>query len=345
MSYTLDVYLGKIEPTKNYIDYALYVTFFPQLLAGPIMKAKDLLPQISSPRKLTLDWFYEGCYLIFWGLFQKVFIADNLTKIVDPIFAVNVPYYGAQVLTALYAFAFQIYCDFAGYSNISIGIAKCMGFETIINFNLPYFATNPQEFWRRWHISLYTWFHDYIFVPISFAKRSWGIGGVIFAIMTTFLLCGLWHGAGWTFILWGGYHGALLSGYILMKPVLLKITLPRNVFLRKISFLARVVFFFNLLCIGLLIFRAQSMTQAFNMLHSIVSSFTVPGIDIKSVISDIAFFIWLLVLVEAIQFLKNDLMFIQKSNVVIKALFYAACCYLLAKWGVPSGTAFIYYIF
>ncbi|MFH0827417.1 MAG: MBOAT family O-acyltransferase, partial [Candidatus Omnitrophota bacterium] len=174
MSYTLDVYAGKIEPTRNYIDYALFVSFFPQLLAGPIMRAQDLLPQISSRRKLSVAWFWEGCYLIFWGLFQKVFIADNLAKIVYPVFTAHGPYYGVQVLTATYAFAFQIYCDFAGYSNISIGIAKCMGFETTINFSLPYFATNPQEFWRRWHITLSTWLHDYIFVPISFAKRSWG---------------------------------------------------------------------------------------------------------------------------------------------------------------------------
>jgi len=346
MSYTFDVYAGKIEPTRDYLDYALFVSFFPQLLAGPIMRAQDLLPQISSRRKLSAACFWEGCYLIFWGLFQKIFIADNLAKIVYPVFTSHGPYYGAEVLTATYAFAFQIYCDFAGYSNIAIGIAKCMGFETTINFNLPYFATQPQEFWRRWHITLSMWLRDYIFVPISFAKRSWGSAGVAFALMATFLLCGLWHGAGWTYIVWGGFHGALLIMYMFLKPVLMKMPSPRNLFLKRAGFAMRMVFFFHLMCIGWLIFWSPSMRQAFNMLHSLVFSFTSSGINIKPVVLNIFSFTWLLVLVETVQFLKKDLMFIPKSNAVVQALFFAACCYLLAKWGVPSGSAaFIYYIF
>ena len=154
MSYTIDIYNRKIKPTHNLLDFALFVAFFPQLVAGPIERAKNLLPQILKPRKLSLNKFYEGCYLIFWGLFQKIFIADNLATIVNPVFASNEAYNGTQVLLALYAFSFQIFCDFAGYSNIARGISKCLGFEIMVNFNCPYFSKNPIEFWKRWHISL-----------------------------------------------------------------------------------------------------------------------------------------------------------------------------------------------
>ncbi|MBW1679002.1 MAG: MBOAT family protein, partial [Deltaproteobacteria bacterium] len=142
MSYTIDIYRNQMEPTRNFLDFALFVAFFPQLVAGPIERARRLLPQILAPRKITLDKFYAGCYLIFWGLFQKVFIADNLARIVDPIFAAGPPYNGAMVLIALYGFAFQILCDFAGYSNIARGLGKCLGFDIIVNFNLPYFSTS-----------------------------------------------------------------------------------------------------------------------------------------------------------------------------------------------------------
>ena len=156
MSYTIDIYRREMEPTRSFRDYALFVVYFPHLVAGPIMRARDLLPQVIRSRKLSLEQFYEGCYLIFWGLFQKIFVADNLARLVDPVFSSSPPYGGANVLIAMYAFAFQIYCDFAGYSNIARGLGKCMGFNIMINFNLPYFATNPSDFWKRWHISLST---------------------------------------------------------------------------------------------------------------------------------------------------------------------------------------------
>jgi D-alanyl-lipoteichoic acid acyltransferase DltB (MBOAT superfamily) len=160
MSYTINIYRGRLKPTHHFFDFALFVAFFPQLVAGPIEWARNLLSQILKPRRVTLEKFYEGCYLIFWGLFQKMFVADNLARVVDPVFASAAPYNGLQVLIALYAFAFQIFCDFAGYSNIARGLGKCMGIDLMVNFNLPYFATNPREFWRRWHISLSIWLRD-----------------------------------------------------------------------------------------------------------------------------------------------------------------------------------------
>ena len=172
LSYTIDVYRRKLEPTKFFFDFALFVAYFPQLVAGPIERATHLLPQILKPRRFSLGQFYEGSHLIFWGLFQKVFVADNLAAIVNPVFAASPPYDGAKVLLALYAFAFQIYCDFAGYSNMARGLGKCMGFDIMVNFNLPYFAANPREFWQRWHISLSQWLFDHHkTIQIHFFKK------------------------------------------------------------------------------------------------------------------------------------------------------------------------------
>ena len=167
MSYTIDIYYKKIKPVDSFSDFCLFVAFFPQLVAGPIERAKNLLPQILRPRKVNLCDFYSGSYLIFWGIFLKVFIADNLAQVVDPIFIKEPPYMGKEVLVSLYAFSFQIFCDFAGYSNIAIGVARCMGFKLMNNFNLPYFSTNPSEFWQRWHISLSSWLRDYLYIPLG----------------------------------------------------------------------------------------------------------------------------------------------------------------------------------
>jgi len=343
MSYAIDIYRGEITATKKFSEFALFIAFFPQLVAGPIERAKHLLPQISLPRKLTPEKFGEGCYLIFWGLFQKMFIADSLARIVEPVFSAGAPYNGAMVLLALYAFAFQIFCDFAGYSNIARGLGKCMGFDIMVNFNLPYFAVNPREFWQRWHISLSSWLRDNLYIPLGGNRK----GGLITYrnLGITMLLGGLWHGASWTFVIWGIYQGLLLIIHRLIEPLLKKIPSPKSILAVKVWFWIRVVFFFHLICLGWLIFRARSMTQVFSMLHSLIFNFTASGTGIKPAAFDLVFFIWLLILVQVIQFIKKDPLFILKSNVATKALFFAACCYLVAKRGLPNGEAFIYYIF
>ncbi|MFC1453529.1 MBOAT family O-acyltransferase, partial [Verrucomicrobiota bacterium] len=211
MSYTIDIYRGRLEPTRRFPDFALFVAFFPQLVAGPIERASRLLPQILNARKLTAARFYEGGYLILWGLFKKVFVADNLATIVDPVFALDGSPGGGQVLVALYAFAFQIYCDFSGYSDIARGVGKCLGFDIMLNFRLPYFARNPRDFWQRWHISLSSWLRDYLYIPLGGNRR--GSARTYANLAIVMLLGGLWHGAAGTFILWGGYHGFLLIAH------------------------------------------------------------------------------------------------------------------------------------
>jgi alginate O-acetyltransferase complex protein AlgI len=215
MSYVLDVYKKEIPAEKNLLDFALFISFFPQLVAGPIERAGHLLSQVKSKRQIISNHIYEGSYLIFWGLFQKIYVADNLGKIADVFFESSLPYEPLAVLTGVYAFAFQILCDFSGYSDMARGLAKLMGFELMINFNCPYFASNPREFWNRWHISLSRWFRDYVYIPLGGNKR--GLGLTLRNLVITMLLAGLWHGARWTYIVWGLYHGFLLLTHRILE--------------------------------------------------------------------------------------------------------------------------------
>lgn len=343
MSYSCDVYRRELEPTKNFLDYALFVTYFPQLVAGPIMRAKDLLPQVLANRKVTLDKFYGGCHLILWGLFQKVFVADNLAKLVEPVFSSAPPYNGIAVLLALYAFAFQIFCDFAGYSNIARGLGKCMGFEIMINFNLPYFATNPSEFWRRWHISLSTWLRDYLYIPLGGNRK--GTFATYRNLFLTMLLGGLWHGAAWTFVFWGIYQGMLLVIHRLLKPFLSIMPPLKGFFIGKIWFFVRVIFFFHLICIGWLLFRAQSMTQVYHMLHSLLFNFRFDyGIGINDMIIKTVLYSSILLIVQLMQYWKDDLMAIYKWRPAYVAAFHAIIFYLITMYS-SGGAEFIYFQF
>ena len=208
MSYVIDVYRREIKPTRNLIQFAAFVSFFPHLVAGPIMRATSLLPQVCSRRRFDLKQFYEGAYLIFWGLVKKVVVADNLALLVNDLFGRWQSLDGGLSLLAVYAFAFQIYCDFSGYTDIARGVGKCLGFEIPLNFNLPYFATSPRDFWSRWHISLSNWLRDYLYIPLGGSRSSSLL--TCRNLMLTMVLGGLWHGAAWTFVAWGFYQGVLL---------------------------------------------------------------------------------------------------------------------------------------
>ena len=219
MSYTIDTYRRDVEPTTSLVDFAAYLSFFPQLVAGPIERGKSLLPQFRRPR--TLDWEQsrQGLWLIAWGLYKKVVIADNVAAIVNTTFGpydganpvTTVPDDGLRILVAVLAFAVQIYSDFSGYSDIARGTAKLMGFDIMLNFRLPYIAKDPSEFWQRWHISLSTWLRDYLYIPLG-GNRG-GPVGTYRNLMITMILGGLWHGAAWNFVLWGLYQGLILVLY------------------------------------------------------------------------------------------------------------------------------------
>ena len=210
MSYTIDVYRGKLEPCRQYLDFLLYVSFFPQLVAGPIERAVRLLPAVQKPRRpLSTTGAVDGIKLICVGYFQKVAVADVMASIVDAVYTRPADYDSLTILMATYAFAIQIYCDFSGYSKIARGTARLLGFELMINFQQPYFATTVTEFWRRWHISLSTWLRDYLYIPLGGNRK--GTGRTYVNLLITMLLGGLWHGASWNFVIWGGLHGGYLA--------------------------------------------------------------------------------------------------------------------------------------
>src|SRR3989338_2440135 len=340
IGYVIDVYRKEIVPERKFLNFALFISFFPQLVAGPIERAKNLLTQIVNERKPTLNNFYDGSFLIFWGLFQKVFIADNLAKIVDPVFNTNSPYDGVSVLIALYAFAFQILCDFEGYSNIAQGTAKLMGFNIMINFNLPYFSTNPREFWSRWHISLSSWIRDYLYISLG-GNRN---GNLLMYrnLLIVMLIAGLWHGAAWTYVIWGAYHAALLIGHRLLTPVLNMIQI-KNIILEKIFFIIRVLTFFHLVCIGWLFFRANSLHQALSMLKALFLKFHfLNQINLPMTYLILGMFF---LYVQILQFIKKDQMAVLKLPALVRSVIYFVIYYSIVVYGVTGGKEFIYFQF
>jgi alginate O-acetyltransferase complex protein AlgI len=214
MSYTIDVYRNEIKPTRRFLDFALAVSFFPHLVAGPIMRASMLLPQIERPRRMTWDGWCRGWVLIVIGLFKKVCIADVVSGSADMVFAHPEQCSWPVLLFGLYCFALQIYADFSGYTDIARGVARLIDFELPENFNQPYFAANITDFWRRWHISLSTWLRDYLYIPLGGNRH--GTWKTYRNLFLTMLLGGLWHGASWTFVVWGGLHGVYLAVHKLM---------------------------------------------------------------------------------------------------------------------------------
>jgi alginate O-acetyltransferase complex protein AlgI len=209
LSYTIDVYRGRIPATRSFRDLALYIAFFPQLVAGPIVRASEFMPQLETPRILSWRRAYEGFAIAVLGFFKKVFIADRVASFVDGVFAAPDVYDGATLALGVLAYAVQIYCDFSGYSDIAIGVARILGYDFSRNFNMPYVARGIDEFWHRWHISLSTWLRDYLYIPLGGSRR--GRVSTYMNLLLTMVLGGLWHGAAWTFVAWGAWHGGALA--------------------------------------------------------------------------------------------------------------------------------------
>lgn len=208
LSYSIDVYRGKINAEDSFVRLALYIAFFPQLVAGPIVKAGDFLPQLREDRNISLRNFETGIQYFVFGLFKKIVIADNLSVCVDAVFKAPSQYHAVSLVMAVVAYSMQIYCDFSGYSDMAIGCAKCLGYDLERNFNIPYIARNVSEFWKRWHISLSTWLMEYLYIPLGGNRK--GIRRTYINLLLTMLLGGLWHGANWTFVVWGTLHGVAL---------------------------------------------------------------------------------------------------------------------------------------
>ncbi len=345
MSYLVDVYRREIKPVGGYLDYALFVSFFPQLVAGPIMRAKTLLPQVLAPRRVSREKVGDGCYLILLGLFQKVFVADNLARIVDTAFSASAPYNGFLVLSAIYFFAFQIFCDFAGYSNIARGLGKCLGFDIMINFNVPYFATNPREFWRRWHISLSTWLRDYLYIPLGGNKK--GGARTYRNLAVTMLLGGLWHGAQWTFVVWGAYQGLLLIVHRLFSPLLARVPSLRNRWVGGFWYGLRAVFFFHLICLGWLVFRAESMAQVSQMLKAVLFNFFLPpGFSLLELPLRLALYAGVLLVLQFLEFRsRSPEEALSKLPCWLRVVVCLVLFYAIVIFGVADAKYFIYFQF
>ncbi|WP_313790896.1 MBOAT family O-acyltransferase [Flagellimonas allohymeniacidonis] len=262
MSYTLDIYRGKLQPTHNFISFAAFVAFFPQLVAGPIERASNLLPQISRTRVFRYNQQVEGLRLMLWGLFKKVAIADSLAPIVDDIFLNHAAYPSSTLLLGAIFFGFQIYGDFSGYSDIAIGTAKLFGIELMSNFKFPYFSRDIAEFWRRWHISLSTWFRDYLYIPLggSRVKKILTIRNVFII----FLVSGLWHGANWTFVVWGLLHAVLFLPLFFLKSNRRYLDTPNvlNSVHTFFSEVPRILWTFAMVTFGWIFFRSESLGEA-----------------------------------------------------------------------------------
>jgi len=278
LSYVFDIYYDRIKPTTDPVDYALFVGFFPLLVAGPIERATHLLPQIQSPRQFDLAKVVDGCKQVLWGLFKKVVIADNAAEIVNLIFDGHQGYGGSTLLYGAVLFAFQIYGDFSGYSDIALGTARILGIELLQNFNFPYFSRDIAEFWRRWHISLSSWFRDYVYIPLGGSR-----GGTWMKVRNTFvifLVSGFWHGANWTFIVWGALHAVFFLPVLLsgknrsnMSIVAEHSMLPslREAFNMALTFFSVVI--------AWVFFRAKDLEHAFAYLRGMFSPtlFTKPA--------------------------------------------------------------------
>jgi len=262
MSYTIEVFRGKQKAERHLGIYALYVLFYPQLVAGPIERPQNMLHQFYEPHKFDYERVLNGLKLMLWGLFKKVVIADRLAVMVNTVYNSPAQFEGLQLLLATYFFAIQIYCDFSGYSDIAIGAAQVMGFKLMNNFNRPYFSKSISEFWQRWHISLSTWFRDYVYIPLGgnrVVKSRW-----YFNLILVFLISGLWHGANWTFVIWGALHGFYLVCAVWTQPfrrqVAIRLQAERYPRLAKVC---RALITFHLVCFAWIFFRANSLSDAY----------------------------------------------------------------------------------
>jgi alginate O-acetyltransferase complex protein AlgI len=337
MAYVVDVYRGDLPPVTSLVDYALFVAYFPHLVAGPILRAPALMPQFAAPRTIRGSDLTAGAWLIAIGLFKKIVVADNLSPMVDAVFAPAFPAAGGDVLIATYAFALQIYGDFAGYSDMARGISQLFGIELNVNFRFPYAVTNPREFWRHWHISLSTWLRDYLYKPLGGSRDgTWATNR---NLMITMVLGGLWHGAAWSFVLWGAYQGAWLvahRGYEALRGA--RATTSR---------LASIAAWFvtlHLTCYGWLLFRARSFEQIRAMTWALVTDWRISPEVVPEVRTLIGFGLPL-VLLHAYEWWRDDLLAVPKLSLVPRYVVYGAVFYLILLFGSFGGAQFIYFQF
>lgn len=276
ISYVIEIHRGKIEPDNNFVTFATYISFFPTIMSGPIDRPNSFIPQLKEKRVFNYELAIDGSRQVLWGLFKKMLIANNLAKFVDAVWSDIAIQNSTTLIIAAGLYTIQMYADFSGYSDMAIGVGKVLGLRITKNFNYPFFATNIADYWRRWHISLTSWVTDYVFMPLNIKFRNLDNIGVIMAVMINMIIIGVWHGANWTFALFGIYHG------LLFIPLVLKGTFGRNKKLKpnkyglpKLSDLAKMISTFILVTLGLIIFNAESISQAWQYIIGILSPYNI----------------------------------------------------------------------
>lgn len=343
LSYSIDVYRGKMEPTRDIVSFFAFISFFPQLVAGPIERATNLLPQFQKKREFDYDTAIDGVRQILWGLFKKMVVADNCAIYVDQVFATPESHSGSTLLLAAFFFAFQIYGDFSGYSDIAIGTAKLFGIKLMRNFNVPYFSRDIAEFWRRWHISLTTWFRDYVYIPMGGSRVS--KVKVVRNTFVIFLLSGFWHGANWTFLVWGAFHALLFLPLILRgKNRRYTNRIAEGRWFPSIKETGQMLLTFVLVVVGWVFFRSNSLGQAWVVLKGIadITLFSAPLVIVG--LKKTVFVIILLLIVEWFHREKDHAFSIERWPVVVRF----AASYLLLLMVLELGgnsQSFIYFQF
>jgi alginate O-acetyltransferase complex protein AlgI len=338
LSYTIDIYRGRLAPTRNFLDFALFVAFFPQLVAGPIERAVNLLPQIEKPRSITWEKTNSGAWLILWGLFKKTVIADHCLPMVHAVFAEGVPATGPEVLFASYAFGLYAYADFSGYSDIARGTARLLGFELMLNFQLPYYSTTLRDFWRRWHISLSSWLRDYLYIPLGGNRRR-----AYLNLWLTMVLCGLWHGAGWNYVMFGVYHATLLCLYRWSTPLRDRWFSFRSPEARRLWEVVSVIITFHVVTLSWLVFESPSFGRTAELFAAVLTDFR-PGLALEW-IPTFLFLCTPMFLFQAVQLRTGDLEPLHRFPLVARSLVYVVVLLYIVLFGEDYGESFLYFQF
>jgi D-alanyl-lipoteichoic acid acyltransferase DltB (MBOAT superfamily) len=334
MSYAIDVYRGRMKAVRNPMNFALYVCFFPQLVAGPIERARNLIPQIERKRRIGAVDLHEGFALALWGMFKKVVVADNLARVVDPVYAQGAQPGGAEVALATVAFAFQVYADFSAYSDIARGTARLLGVRLTRNFELPYFARDMAEIWRRWHISLTTWLRDYVYIPLGGNRR--GEVRTSLNLFVTLLLAGLWHGSDGTFVVFGALQGILVvlaRQWRKIRPVAPEEALGWAAILN-----------FPVWCAALVLFRAETVAQSVDLYGALLSPWSW-GAGLTADLSRTVLCASLLLLFDALWLRSKCELFVLRFPLALRVGTYLAVFYGILLFGRWDALEFVYFQF
>jgi alginate O-acetyltransferase complex protein AlgI len=366
MSYTIEVYRKKQTAERHFGIYALYVMFFPQLVAGPIERPQQLLPQLHNPKPFSYDDVTNGLKFMLWGLFKKVVIADNIAAIIQPVFSSPRSFGGPALIVAVVLFAFQLYTDFSGYSDIAVGAARVFGVRLMFNFNRPYFSKSVAEFWRRWHISLMSWLRDYLYYPLVFSGRHRRRWWVFFSLLFTFFISGLWHGAAWKYVCMGLLNGIyLVVSQLTVKPRQFIVKLLRLNSFPSLHRLLQVMITFGLVCLGWIFFRAESLSSAFVIFSRLTSGWSLlwSGLPLSTILHQVIFFginidqtqqvqmvglfgsLLLLLVFEWIERRHQILLFLSEKPIFVRWFCYYVIVFLILFFGKFGSQQFIYFQF